>query len=147
MADGLRPDYSEAYPMAQRIAEKFRRKAKAAERRRLKREQPLTAEPASKAKEIENESKVQIHDDNTIILELNEATVSRLLWLKQNHKSWIKAINCIVETISGSNLPRCLRSRLNDVIDNLFLYLNPLISQASAYHQTPKKYRPRFATA
>ena len=141
-----RSDYNDAHPMAQRIAEKFRRKAKAAERRRLKRLQSPTEETTPTSKNTETLPKVQVQDNNTIVLELNEATVGRLLWLKQNHKSWAKAINCIVEAISGSEIPRYLRSRLHDLLDSLFVYLEPLIRQAAIYHQTPKQYRPRFAT-
>lgn len=140
-------DFTDAHPMARRIAEKFRRKAKAAERRRLKPLKTRQSESSATNRQTEDRPTIQIRKDDTIVLELNEATVGRLLWLKQNHKSWAKAINCIVEAISGSEMPRQIRSRLLDLLDYLFTYLNPLMAQASAYHQTPKQFRPRFATA
>ncbi|MBD5254554.1 MAG: hypothetical protein HDS53_00535 [Barnesiella sp.] len=143
-----RSDYSDAHPMALRIAEKFQRKAKAAECRRHKQRQPKPMKAASETKDASEQTlKIQISEDRTAILELNEATVGRLLWLKQNHKLWARAINHIIESIAGSDLPRRICRQIHDLLDHLFAYLNPLIAQASVYHKTPKQLRPRLAYA
>lgn len=136
-------NYAEAPPMALRLAQKIRRKAADAERRRSRRQnkqKQILDSDAPKSKPAPAKT------NENVVIELSEATVSRLLWLKQNHKLWCKAINCIVESISGSNIPLQLRAQIQLPLNHLFDYLNPLIHQAADYHLTPKQFRPRFAT-
>lgn len=138
-------DYAETHPMALRIAEKVNKKINAAKRRRLKRSQKAK-QPESETTSPTVVSERQPAPDEKIFVELTAATVDRLLWLKQNHKLWRKAINCIIEAISGSNIPHQLRTQIQPLLKRLFNYLDPLIRQASQYYKTPKRFRPRFAT-
>lgn len=138
--------YAGSHPMARRIAEKISRKAKAAARRRqttaARRESVERPEKA-----VTSQPKIEFRCDNSVMIELNDATVGRLLWLKQNHKSWCRAIRCIVSSMIGSEIPRQILSLLSDLIDTLFRYVEPLIRQASDYRSIPKAHRPRYAFA
>lgn len=134
-------DYAETHPMALRLAEKIRRKAESAKRRRLNRqkrqEQSVNPEKGIQIAELPVE-KVEIM--------LDDATVDRLLWLKENHKLWRKAINCITGAIMGSSIPRELRYQIQYLLRRLFDYLDPLIREANKYYDTPKQFRPRFVS-
>lgn len=137
--------YAGSHPMARRIAEKISRKAKAAARRRAKAAQRESVDRPEKP--VASQPKIEFRSDNSVMIELSDATVGRLLWLKQNHKSWCRAIRCIVNSMIGSEIPGQILSRLSDLIDSLFRYVEPLIRQASDYRRIPKAHRPRYASA
>lgn len=134
-------DYAETHPMALRLAEKIRRKAEAAERRRLKRQNRQEQPHQSNEETWEEKRPVE-----KIEIYLDEPTVDRLLWLKKNHKLWRKAINCITESIIGSSIPRQLRVQIQSLLRRLFDYIDPLIRKVNKYYDIPKQFRPRFAS-
>lgn len=137
--------YAGSHPMARRIAEKISRKAKAAARRRAAAALRESGDRPEKA--VTSQPKIEFRSDSSVMIELSDATVGRLLWLKQNHKSWCRAIRCIVNSMIGSDVPGQILSRLSDLIDSLFRYVEPLIRQASDYRRIPKAHRPRYAFA
>lgn len=139
--------FTGSHPMALRIAQKIRRKTQAALRRRQTRKsRQENTGPAKKPALPPQQQQIDARGGDIITLELNEATVGRLLWLKQNHALWMKAIRCVVDAIAGSDLPGRIARQLNDNLNALFAYIRPLIVHASDYHSTPRRFRPRFAS-
>lgn len=142
--------YSDQHPMALCLAKKVQRKVKSAHRRKqrmMEKKQSSPTKETTNRTEYNSSTTAKPTPDEAICLELNEATVGRLLWLKQNHKTWCKALNCIVEAMMGSLYPKDLHSDILSLLKQLFSIVNPLINQAADYHLTPKRLRQRFAFA
>lgn len=139
-------DYSDSHPMALRIARKIQRKEIATRRRREKRALQAQSVDAEEKNGLVGEPTIEARENDLITIDLNEATVRRLLWLKQNHALWLKAVKCIVAAINGSGIPARITAQLLAGIDALFSYINPLIRQAAEYHSTPRRFRPHIAS-
>lgn len=139
-------DYSDSHPMALKIARKIQRKEIATRRRREKRVLQAQSASVKETNSLVEQPTIEARKNDLITIDLNEATVCRLLWLKQNHALWLKAVKCIVAAINGSGIPARIAAQMLSGIDALFSYLNPLIRQAAEYHSTPRRFRPNIAS-
>lgn len=135
--------YSDSSPITQCIVRKISRRVEMRRRRREKiarKKASLTGREDACIDEKPGAGKVP-----PASLELNKATVGRLLWIKQNHKNWLRAVTAILDALTGSEVYAKVAEEVRRVADMIFGCLKPLIDQAAVYHQTPARFRPRFA--
>ncbi|MBD5214082.1 MAG: hypothetical protein HDS75_04575 [Bacteroidales bacterium] len=135
--DSISPDdYADSHPLISTLINKIKSRAESARMRAEKRKaNRALPKPVSKASTPGSA-------DMMIDMPLNDSTVRRLLWVKQNYAVAIDNIMRILAAQSGNTLGRELSTCFSEIAEAVKAYLRPLIDAASGYFRTPRHLRP-----
>lgn len=148
-------NFADSHPMALQIARKISRKARAAHRRRLKRDQKKqqtelqkTQQPVDTEAPASNEPLPEIprcNENEKVILTLNDEIVRQLQWLKRYFKPMRRNIQSVIDAITGNPITRQIFEHLAPLYDRLFSYIANLAGQVENYFMTARRQRPLHA--
>lgn len=148
-------NFADSHPMALQIARKISRKARAAHRRRLKRDQKKqqtelqkTQQPVDTEAPASNEPLPEIprcNENEKVILTLNDEIVRQLQWLKRYFKPMRRNIQSVIDAITGNPITRQIFENLAPLYDRLFSYIANLAGQVENYFMTARRQRPLHA--